>query len=215
MVVERRIAIYAPPDGEVEALARLAGDLSPEFIMGRADLVEAVLTAHPRLPIAEREDHIFAELAPRDFRGDFAPPGVVVRRAGQGDVAALLELYTNAEGFEQMTVEQIARTVRGRVLTLRTYLAEAGAQAVAGASTSAETHAAAMVGGVWTAPHWRNRGLSTAVVAALSGELLREGRAPYLFYNVDNAPAARVYARIGYHPVGRWMVVNFDGRDSA
>jgi GNAT superfamily N-acetyltransferase len=216
MVVERRMAIYAPPDGDLETLGRLAGDLDPDFIMGRADLLDAVLREHPELAIADREDHIFAKVAPRDFSGDHpAAPGIVVRRAGHGDVAALTALYTGAEGFEQMTTEQIARTLQGRILTLRTYVAEAGGQAVAGASTSAETREAAMVGGVWTAPAWRNRGLSTAVVGALSGELLHEGRTPYLFYRVNNAAAARVYAQLGYHPIGRWMVVNFDRRDSA
>jgi hypothetical protein len=181
MVVERRLALYAPPDGDLAALGRLASDLNPEFVMGRADLVE----------------------------------GVTVRRAGQGDIHTLTQLYTGAEGFEQMAAEQVARTIRGRIISLRTYLAQVEGQAVAGASSSAETRAAAMVGGVWTAPAWRSRGLSTAVVAALSGELLREERVPYLFYRVDNVPAERVYARIGYRPVGRWMVVYFDRRDSA
>lgn len=216
MMVEQRMAIYAPPDGDVETLARLAGDLRPEFVMGRADLVGAILAQHPRLLVAQREDHIFAELARSGLHGDVSvAPDMIVRRAGQGDTQALTALYTGAEGFEQLTVEQVARTVAGRIHTLRTYLAQTGERAVAGASTSAETRMAAMVGGVWTAPEWRNRGLSTAVVTALSGELLAEGRAPYLFYRVDNAPAARVYARIGYRPTGRWMVVYFDRRDPA
>jgi hypothetical protein len=216
MVVERRLALYAPPDGDLAALGRLASDLNPEFVMGRADLVEAVLAQLPSVPVAQREDHIFAELARSDYHGDFPiEPGVTVRRAGQGDIHTLTQLYTGAEGFEQMAAEQVARTIRGRIISLRTYLAQVEGQAVAGASSSAETRAAAMVGGVWTAPAWRSRGLSTAVVAALSGELLREERVPYLFYRVDNVPAERVYARIGYRPVGRWMVVYFDRRDSA
>lgn len=216
MLVERRAALYAPPDGDVVALARLVGSLRPDFVMGRADLVEALLRENPHLAVEQREDHHFAELIQRDFHGGFpVAPGVIVRRAGYADVPALTRLYTGAEGFEQMAVEQVARTMRGRVTTLRTYLADADGEAVAGASTSAETRAAAMVGGVWTAPDWRNRGLSTAVVGALSGELLREGRVPYLFYRVDNAPAARVYTRIGYRPIGGWTVVYFDRRDSA
>jgi uncharacterized protein len=216
MEVEHRLAIYAPPDGDVETLGRLAGDLNPQFVMGRADLVDAVLAQHSGLSITQREDHIFAELPRRAFHGDVpVATGALMRRAGNGDIQALTALYTGAEGFEGMTAEQVARTMRGRVLNLRTYLALVGEQAVAAASTSAETRTAAMVGGVWTAPEWRNRGLSTAVVAALSGELLAEQRLPYLFYRVDNAPAAHVYARIGYRPIGRWMVVYFDRRDSA
>ncbi len=51
-------------------------------------------------------------------------------------------------------------------------------------------------------------GYSTAVVSVLAHELVEEGRQPYLFYLVDNQPAARVYARIGFRAIGRWSVVH-------
>ena len=45
------------------------------------------------------------------------------------------------------------------------------------------------------------------MVAALSAELLAEGRTPYLFYLEDNAPAAHVYKKIGFRDTGHWTVV--------
>ncbi|HEX9057615.1 MAG TPA: GNAT family N-acetyltransferase, partial [Ktedonobacterales bacterium] len=105
--------------------------------------------------------------------------------------------------------------MRGRVTTLRTHVTLLEGEAVAAASTSAEARTAAMIGGVWTAPQWRGQGFSTAVVATLSHELLREGRRPYLFYRVDNVPAARVYTKIGFREIGGWMVVYLDRSDCA
>lgn len=217
MMAGRRAAVYAPSGVDYTALARVAGDEGVEFTMGRSDLVEAVVRENSHLQVDQREEHAFAQLAHADFQDAPMPrvPNVQVSRAGMSDAQTLTQLYTGAAGFEGVSGEQVYRTMRGRITTLRTYLAQANGQALAAASTSAETRAAAMVGGVWTAPDWRGQGLSTAVVAALSRDLLGEGRVPYLFYRVDNAPAEHVYMRLGYRVIGGWTVVYFDGRDSA
>jgi GNAT superfamily N-acetyltransferase len=217
MMVERRAALYAPDSPDMRPLARVAGTHGVEFVMGRSDLVQVVLEENPGLPIQRHEAHVFAGLAPGDYRpaGKRLPDGVAVRRAGAADSLALTYLYTGAAGFEDLTTDQIYRTMRGRVTVMRTFLAEAHGRALAAASTSAEAREAAMIGGVWTAPEWRGQGLSQAVVSALSGPLLAEGRMPYLFYQADNGPAARVYARIGFRPAGWWTVVYFGEPDTA
>lgn len=130
----------------------------------------------------------------------------VVRRATLLDVPALTELYVGSAGFEDADPDAVRRTVAGRVRSLRTFLVETEGRVVAAASSTGETPRAAMVGGVWTAPHARNRGYASAVVAALTSDLCDAGLRPYLFYLRENAPAARVYARIGYREVGAWSV---------
>ena len=119
-------------------------------------------------------------------------------------------LYYRADGFESAGKDQVRRTMYGRIRSLRTWVAESQGQLQSAASTSAETAQAAMIGGVWTAPVARNRGLSTAVTAALSRELLAEGRRPYLFYLTDNAAAARVYSQVGFSTIGRLVGDVFD-----
>lgn len=216
MMVRARAALYAPPGADVGALATVAAEQGVDFTMGRADLVEAMIAANPQLAIARREDHVFAELTLANRRAAQPEPrGTVARRARVTDIEALTQLYTGAAGFEGLTREQIRNVMHGRVRTLRTYVADVDGRLVAAASTNAETHAAAMVGGVWTDPAWRGRGYSTAVTAAISENLLAGQRVPYLFYLTDNAPAARVYARVGYRPIGRWTVVYFDRHHSA
>ncbi|MGZ3601955.1 MAG: GNAT family N-acetyltransferase, partial [Ktedonobacterales bacterium] len=127
------------------------------------------------------------------------------------DLEPLTQLYLGTDGFEQLSEDQVRRTMAGRVHSLRTYVAEIDGRIVAGASTNAETPAAAMIGGVWTAPDARNRGFSTAVVDALARELLEEQRHPYLFYLVDNVPAAHVYHKVGFHVVGPWSIAYLTG----
>ena len=208
MMVARRAALYAPPGAGVHRLAELAVREGVEFTMGRADLVDEVLAQRGNMPVERREEHHLAML--RDMSAAqppvSVPAGAFIRRGTPRDVLALTQLYLGTDGFENLDEEQVRRTMSNRVRAMRTYVAVAGASLVSACSTSAETPHAAMIGGVWTNPAARNHGYSTAVVAALARELIEQGRRPYLFYLTDNAPAARVYAKVGFQPIGRWSV---------
>lgn len=217
MMAGRRAVLYAPAGGPVAALADVAARENVEFTMGRTDLVDALLARCVHHRVSRREEHYLAAL-PEGRAGVPrvpAPAGAFVRRAMPSDVSALTRLYLRSDGFEDLEEEQVRRTMSSRVRAMRTYVAEAGGALVAACSTSAETPRAAMIGGVWTAPAARNRGYSTAVVAALSRELAEQGRRPYLFYLIDNAPAARVYAKVGFQTIGRWTVAYLRPRGSA
>lgn len=208
MMVGSRAALYAPPGTNITPLARVATIEGADFSMGRADLVEALLALLPHNAVERREEHYLAMLAPQAFRVPplALPPNTTIRRASSRDLDALTRLYDGTDGFERLTTEQVRRTLAGRLRALRTYVAVNNTVLVSAASTSVETPTAAMIGGVWTSPSARNRGYSTAVVASLARELLRERRQPYLFYLVDNFPAAHVYASVGFHVIGRWSV---------
>lgn len=209
MDVSGRVALYAPPGTDVGPVVELVAPRL-RFTMGRPDLVDTLIqTCAPGATI-RREEHALAALEP-NVAGPLwvAPPaGSIVRRATLLDVASLTELYVGSAGFEDADRNAVRQTVSGRVRSLRTFLVETGGQVVAAASSTGETPHAAMVGGVWTAPHARNRGYASAVVAALSRDLMDAGLRPYLFYLTDNAPAASVYARIGYRTVGPWSVAS-------
>lgn len=206
MMVGRRAALYAPLGVGVRRLAELAVREHVEFTMGRADLVDEVVARCTS--VERREEHHLAVLRNANLGQPYvqAPLGSVIRRGMVADVPALTRLYLGSDGFEELDEEQVRRTMLNRVRSMRTYVAEVGTAIVSGCSTSAETPRAAMIGGVWTRPDARNQGYSTAVVAALARELMEQGRRPYLFYLTDNAPAARVYAKVGFQPVGRWSV---------
>ena len=206
MMVGHRAALYAPRGVRVRRLAELAVRENVEFTMGRTDLVDEVVAR--RQYVERREEHFLAAMKEMGTEPPTVPVplGAVIRRGKVADVPALTRLYVGSDGFEELDEEQVRRTMLNRVRAMRTYVAEVGTSLVAACSTSAETPHAAMIGGVWTRPDARNRGYSTAVVAALVRELMDHGRCPYLFYLTDNAPAARVYAKVGFQPVGRWSV---------
>lgn len=206
MLVGSRAAIYAPAGTDVSALARVAAGDEIDFTMGRPDLVDALLGALPHAHVDRREEHYLAELADGAHIRVHVPQGAIIRRAQLYDIEPLTQLYLGSDGFERLRPDELRRTMAGRVRSMRTYVAQVGTRLVSAASTSGETPVAAMIGGVWTAPDARNRGYSTAVVAALSRELLEQRRTPYLFYLLDNVPAAAVYAKAGYRVVGRWSV---------
>lgn len=212
MLVGSRAALYAPTGADVSQLARIAASEDVDFTMGRTDLVDALLAACPECELERREEHYLAgipsELSPRVR----VPQGAIVRRAQLYDVEPLTQLYLGSDGFERLSRDELRRTLAGRVRLMRTYVAQVGTRLVSAASTSGETPISAMIGGVWTAPDARNRGYSTAVVAALSRELMEQQRGPYLFYLLDNAPAAAVYANVGYRVVGRWSVAYLSRR---
>jgi predicted GNAT family acetyltransferase len=211
MVAGRKANLLVLGEADPAPLVAIVAQEPLRFIMGEEKTMTRVAALMPQ-PIHHTDAHYFADLPHQRFRPfqGMLPPEVTVRRGVPTDVDRLAQLYYGVTGFEGMSYHQVRATMMQRVTHLRTYLATQEGLVVAAASTSAETPAAAMIGGVWTAPDWRGLGLSTAVVSALCHGLRRERCHPYLFYLVDNAPAARVYAKLGFRLIGGWSVMYLD-----
>lgn len=140
------------------------------------------------------------ELADADLCRVGAPPESRVRRATLADLGGLIELYANAE---QMT--RTPEAVRRPLEVTRIWVAEVEGAIRAAALTNAEVLGCAMIGGVYTHPEWRGRGLSTAVCAALCMELIQVGQRPVLYWHT---PAAGVvYRRLGFCAIGDWRSI--------
>lgn len=76
---------------------------------------------------------------------------------------------------------------------------------IAGTQTLSREHGVAVVANVLTHPHHRGHGYATRCVSALTAALLEQ--VPDVVLNVDpgNAPAIRVYQRLGYCEATRLM----------
>jgi uncharacterized protein len=72
---------------------------------------------------------------------------------------------------------------------------------VSSALTAPSMMGVARVGGVYTPPAHRGRGLAAAVVATLSSTILDAGERPILYTQLQNPTSNGVYQRIGYEPV--------------
>ena len=87
------------------------------------------------------------------------------------------------------------------------YLWEAstGPVAMVAGQGSIERREGGRIGPVYTPPRYRGRGYATAATAALSQQLLDQGcSACYLFTDLNNPTANRIYQAIGYSPVCNW-----------
>ncbi len=135
-----------------------------------------------------------------DFRPLPPPTGVTVRRGVLADVAALAKLYAEA-GDMARTAPTILRPLQDT----RLWLIEQDGQMLAAALTNAETEQMAMIGGVFTLPSARGRGLSQAVCSALCADLFAAGKQPVLYW--INPVAGAVYRKLGFRPIGQWRAI--------
>ncbi len=71
-----------------------------------------------------------------------------------------------------------------------------------------------MIGGIYTAPDFRGRGLGTAVTSAATLAALAAGATPALVVREDNASARHIYASLGYRLVDHrvWIDAGVDRR---
>jgi len=151
-----------------------------------------------------RQEHMEVEevmaLAPADFRAMPAPASVVVRRGTLDDLPGLVEFYRDAEHMSR-TPAAVERPLRDT----RLWLAEHDGIILATALTNAETSTLAMIGGVYTPPAARGRGLSQAVCSALCADLVADQKQPVLYWGTPAAGA--VYRKLGFRATGQWRSV--------
>lgn len=103
-------------------------------------------------------------------------------------------LDTSVEGIRQNMESGTGRTVFIR----------RDSEVVSCASSAAENSRSAMIIGVCTSKAYRRKGFATACMKFLCHALHDRGKVPCLFY--DNPEAARIYRRLGFVDVGRWVV---------
>lgn len=68
------------------------------------------------------------------------------------------------------------------------------------AQTNARGITVEQIGGVYTSPSYRSKGIGAQLVERLSREIIREGKGVSLFVKTENAPAKRLYEKCGFLP---------------
>lgn len=162
--------------------------------------VASVMGYLTRRRVAAVYDEELMTLTPTDFRPRSAPMGAEVRQATLADLPGLVAFYANA-GDMSRSAAGVERPLRDT----RVWVAVEEGLVLSAAVTNAETRLAAMIGGVYTTPSQRNRGLSGAVCSALCVQLLAEGKQPVLYWK--NEIAGALYRALGFCPAGRWRSV--------
>jgi uncharacterized protein len=196
------------PEGDGD-LALLCSSFSPASIIGMAGDVaryEAALGLAPRASVPYR-----LMTLPKGLRATLPVrprAGLSVRRATLDDLDALTPLQEAYEREEVLTPihsfngpacrASLARALERQLM----YAAEEGGVIVGKAGTNARGFRVDQIGGVYTLPSRRGRGVAAALMAALLAEILAQGRRPALFAKPANAPAQALYMRLGFENIG-------------
>lgn len=189
------------PFGDVHGLAAiLAGrhDILDEFFYIGEDRHLPALTRLYTLESRERMSRMTvaaSELLPPP------PSPLPVKRLTPRDKSALDDLYRlwGPASFDLQVGIYYGVEVDGRLV------------AVAGTHCWSKGRGVAAIGGVFTHPEYRGRGLATATTGAVAATLAREGiELIVLNVRADNAPAVAAYTRLGFKP---WLTFT-EGRAS-
>ncbi|NLM73363.1 MAG: GNAT family N-acetyltransferase [Clostridiaceae bacterium] len=99
------------------------------------------------------------------------------------------------------SLQEIERGIRRRMeLGLsRFYVRRAEGVIVSQAYTTVESNNYATIGGVVTRPEYRNKGMASSVVLAITRDILKNNKSPNLLYS--NPHAGRLYEKLGFKKV--------------
>ena len=131
-----------------------------------------------------------------------------IERATENDLAELFPLqldYENTEvAYEGRPINPAVckLSLRARLTTEYIYKVSANGRIVAKAGTNAQGFHWFQIGGVYTLPAYRNRGLAAAAVAHLINTHSAEAHGFALFVKTANTAALRVYEKLGFEQCG-------------
>ncbi|MHB8894727.1 MAG: GNAT family N-acetyltransferase [Candidatus Geothermincolia bacterium] len=140
-----------------------------------------------------------------------AAGAAVVRAAVAGDVDEMVRLQMDFEleafGKSVIDGEELRKLLSHQVHDGAAMVVEEEGRIVSKAEATIARPYAALVGGVYTVPEARSRGLSTTCVSALCDCVLGQVGAVGLNVFVDNHAARRVYIKTGFEVVEDWLTV--------
>ena len=133
-----------------------------------------------------------------------------VERAKLEDARGLADLTCSIEEFGTVNLrgidEQVARiTKKLEDKAGRDYFIKEDGKIVSMVATAAENTKSAMLVGVCTAPVYRMKGYTTAIMSEILQDLLAEKESVCLFY--DNPKAGSIYKRSGFVDIGMWTML--------
>ena len=216
-----------PPDESYEGgrgdreFALLASSFSPASVIGMAGDIaryEAALGLTAQSSVEYRL-MVLRRSAPRGQLWPLRPalpPGLSLRRAVSADLDALYPLQEAYEREEVLTSihklnaaacrAALARALEGQLV----FAAEEGGVLVAKAGTNARGFGTDQIGGVYTLPSRRGRGIAAALMAALLRDIVGAGRRPVLFVKPSNRPALSLYRGLGFEDIGDYRADYFE-----
>jgi predicted GNAT family acetyltransferase len=200
-------------------LSLLTSSFAPASALGLSrdvERYEAALSLSPRACVA----YLLMRRSPRprEVVSHNAPayPALSLRRAEPADLEALLPLQEAYEREEVLTCihsfnASACRASLSHALERQlVYVAQEGGVIVGKACTNARGFGADQIGGVYTLPERRGRGVARSLVSALLYELDAAGRGSSLFVKPTNASARALYLGLGFEDIGDYRADYFE-----
>ncbi len=184
-----------------------------QSIMGTGRSAGAVEALMPTVPTA-RIEYFLMSVSRQSARPALPPQDsrIVVRVANESDAIALFPLQRAYE-LEEVVVDprnfsdaQCMKLLKRTLKEELVFVALENGVPIAKAATNARGFAVDQVGGVFTVPQARGRGLGRMVVSALLRRVLREKEGACLFVKKKNRPAISLYERLGFTPVTDYVI---------
>lgn len=132
------------------------------------------------------------------------PARLSLRNATPADAGAIFEIQRGYE-IEEVLLDSSTfdpgvsmKHLKLVLATQRVIIAEIDGVAVAKAGTNARGIGYEQIGGVYTAPEYRSRGVAARLMQRLVEEIGQAGKRSALFVKRTNAPALRLYEKLGF-----------------
>jgi RimJ/RimL family protein N-acetyltransferase len=206
--------IYTPdPDLAPELVEHMVSlERKPSYVIGRSEWAGPVLDRlmEQDLRPAGAEEQEYMALTPHLFRPRFAAEA---RFAEARDLERLMELNRafQLEYFGALTEaeEELGRMAEVRMQDYGIAVAATGGEIVSKAEIMERTSRAALIGGVYTVPEHRGKGLCFACMSSLCEGILGSIGKACLNVSKENAPAQRVYRGIGFERICDYRMAHF------
>ena len=218
LVVPGRLAV--PFAGDQEVMARLGhalrGAQPPRLLVGpRADcdtLYEAWGRPGRVMRWYDQRLYVTRSAPPQ-------PRGTSLRKARADEWQAVAKASAAMER-EDLGVDPSAEdpelhaaSVKERLRGGRTWVIERGGDLIFQINMGTSTPWGSQVGGTWVVPAHRGKGLATAGMAAITHHMLDTHPFVSLHVNEANAPAVRVYEKVGYTRAAPYRLAIIEGTD--
>ena len=182
-------------------------------VMGRTADVLALEELFRRAPLqAVDYVHMVQHDPPQPVPHPRIPDELRIRTATPLDTEHLFDIQRQYEIEEVLlpgnafnaaaSRQHLRETLRRQIVIL----AEIAGVAVAKAGTNARGLFFDQIGGVFTEPRLRSRGISTVLMTRLLSELARQRKSASLFVKHENQPALRLYRNLGFGEEGGFRI---------
>lgn len=174
-------------------------------IMGQLADVDVLASTFAGTPTVSIDYHLLHHPAAPEIEIPPPPhPELVIRTPRPGDWKRLLPLQIAYEVEEVLlpgrranpaaSKANLTESLRSQVVLVAYFRGEA----IARVATNARGYTIDQIGGVYTDPSWRGRGLARWLMSHLMSQLGRDGRGTSLFVKPHNAAALRLYNHLGF-----------------